>query len=272
MAIFMVESSGALEGKEAKLGVVNLHDIPYGEEIVEALRHVEHESEREYRYRVTELPCEGFKCNRTQVIQQGYFKGRFLNASNVAEEHLIRVREAWNPEQGSRYRLAYKTEVIPGDRTHRIEHGSKIMDAWFPGLWKLTEGNRIAKVRFYDENSAPDFDIHLDVFVDPPELTGLVIAEFEFKDEAASERFDPMQYPWLGEVLTKKKGWGNSSMATRGLPKSAYPSSLDGHPLRHLVVQAEEEYAKLRSVSTIADPIDLNAFHVPETSYQAKAI
>lgn len=192
-------------------------------ELIVQTLYTEKDTEIERRFLVRKYPDEGFAFNRIQVIRQGYFKGQFVDEEGVPVEKRLRVREAWHHQQGSRYRLNYKDAdpSRPDDKTKRMEHGGKLMDRWFPPLWNLVDDNHLTKVRFYDESN-PEFEIHLDVYVAPPELEGQAVVEFEFKSDAAARSFDPSRYPWLdGSEITNLKGWGNASLAIKGLPPNA---------------------------------------------------
>jgi CYTH domain-containing protein len=241
----MPERTPEIDGKKERiLQVVDLDRMgELGQNIIDSLS-FETESEIEHLFQVLASPDRStFTTTRTQVIHQGYFEGRFTDKSGNRLAKVIRMRDAWNNQQGSRYRANYKDRVNPGDRSRRMEYGGKIMDAWFPPMWKHTEGNRLTKVRFYDESRWQDFEIHLDVYVDPPESLGLVLVEFEFKTEEAKQNFNPADYPWLGRELTNEKGWGNSSLATKGLPVQAQISDLSTSPLRDWITFARGIHA-----------------------------
>ena len=189
-----------------------------GENIKQTLT-AEKEAEHEFRFLMHAAPGMN-SFSRMQVIRQGYFTGIFTDKDGNRLSRTIRVRDAWNHEQGSRYRVNYKDRIDKKGRARRMEHGGKIMDAWFPELWKYVGDNTVTKVRLYDELHGRGHDVHVDAYVDPPGLVDLAVAEFEFTTDDDANKFDRKNYPWLGRELTQKRGWGNSAIAVNGLPKS----------------------------------------------------
>ena len=95
----------------------------------------------------------------------------------------------------------------------RTEAESALEPRRFEELWPLTDGRRVVKTR-YLVPLADGLTAEVDVYEGA--LDGLVTAEVEFADEAASEAF---QAPgWLGTEVTGDKRYANRSLAVSGLP------------------------------------------------------
>ena len=83
----------------------------------------------------------------------------------------------------------------------------------FDALWPLTEGRRVAKMR-YLVPLEHGLTAEVDVYEGP--LKGLVTAEVEFADEAASAAFEAPA--WLGTEVTGDKRYANRALAVDGIP------------------------------------------------------
>jgi CYTH domain-containing protein len=86
----------------------------------------------------------------------------------------------------------------------------------FEGLWPLTAGRRVRKVRHYvplGEGLRAEIDVYGGA------LDGLRTAEIEFGSRAEADRFVPP--PWLGAELTGDERYANQALATEGLPRGA---------------------------------------------------
>ncbi|MDH3706791.1 MAG: CHAD domain-containing protein [Acidimicrobiia bacterium] len=77
----------------------------------------------------------------------------------------------------------------------------------FDALWDLTDGRRVIKTRYGLEEG--DLTIEVDVFGEV--LTGLVIAEVEFRDASTMESFEPPD--WFGAEVTDDPRYSNASLA-----------------------------------------------------------
>lgn len=110
-----------------------------------------------------------------------------------------------------RDRAGTATLTVKSGPAHvRVEEELEIEPARFEALWALTEGRRIAKTRHVLE--LPDGTVaEIDVYDD-----GLVVAEVEFPDEAASRAFSPPG--WLGEEVTGDRRYANQALAVDGPP------------------------------------------------------
>ncbi len=86
----------------------------------------------------------------------------------------------------------------------------------FEGLWPLTEGRRVTKVRH--EIPVEGGTAEVDVFEGA--LEGLVMVEVEFDADDAMAAFEPPD--WFGAEVTDHGGYTNASLACAGLP--------DDHP------------------------------------------
>ncbi len=115
----------------------------------------------------------------------------------------VRVRR-----RGKRLRLTVKQ----GSGQQRTEVEVELGGEQFDALWPLTEGRRIAKVRY----CVPTEPGEIEVDVYGGVLQGLITAEIEFGSEAGAASFEPPD--WIGEEVTGHPDYANSSLATRGLP------------------------------------------------------
>jgi CYTH domain-containing protein len=127
-------------------------------------------------------------------IRQGYLA--------IADDGVeVRVRE----------RAGTATLTIKSGPAHvRVEEEMEIGMARFESLWPLTEGRRIAKTR-HVLPLAEGVEAEIDVYDD-----GLLVAEIEFPDDAASEAFT--QPGWLGREVTGDGRYANQSLAVHGAP------------------------------------------------------
>jgi len=83
----------------------------------------------------------------------------------------------------------------------------------FERLWPLTAGRRVEKVRHLIPAEG-GLTIELDVY--SGDLTGLVVAEVEFPDEASADAFAPPA--WLGADVTDDERYKNHRLAVDGRP------------------------------------------------------
>jgi adenylate cyclase len=103
--------------------------------------------------------------------------------------------------------------VKRGSGRTRTEEEIDLEPEQFEALWPLTEGRRVAKMRYLVPNEAGDIEV--DVFED--ELAGIVTAEIEFDSEAASDAFEPAD--WLGAEVTGDDRYANETLAIHGPPE-----------------------------------------------------
>jgi adenylate cyclase len=82
----------------------------------------------------------------------------------------------------------------------------------FKSLWPATRGHRLEKVRYTLKWRGNK--IELDVY--QKELSGLVIAEVEFKSKKEAEAFSPPK--WFGQEVTDDKSYKNVNLALRKKP------------------------------------------------------
>lgn len=113
-------------------------------------------------------------------IQQGY-----LALGEDGRE--VRLRKA-----GHQYWLTVKAE---GALT-REEYETELTAQQFQKLWEATENRRLSKDRFRCRQA--DYWLDIDEYHQP--LQGLLVAEVEFRSEAAAHRFEPL--PWMGREIT----------------------------------------------------------------------
>jgi adenylate cyclase len=100
--------------------------------------------------------------------------------------------------------------VKSGPARVRVEEEMEISASRFATLWGLTEGRRVAKVRHLVE-LGDGVVAEVDVYED-----GLLVAEVEFADEAASDAFTPPD--WFGEEVTGDRRYANQALAVEGPP------------------------------------------------------
>jgi CYTH domain-containing protein len=80
-------------------------------------------------------------------------------------------------------------------------------------LWDLTAARRVEKARRRVE--AGGFLIEVDEY--RGELQGLLVAEVEFRDDAAAEGFEPPN--WFGREVTDDGAYANQRLACDGRPE-----------------------------------------------------
>ena len=103
--------------------------------------------------------------------------------------------------------------VKRGSGRTRTEEEIDLEPEQFEALWPLTEGRRVAKMRYLVPTETGDIEV--DVF--EAELAGMVTAEIEFDSEAASDAFEPAD--WLGAEVTGDDRYANETLAIHGLPE-----------------------------------------------------
>lgn len=151
--------------------------------------------EIERKFLVTAAP-DDLASAPAKDIRQGY----------VAIDDAVEVRIR---EKGGRHVLTIKG----GHGLARTEVELDVDAARFAELWPLTEGRRVEKRR---HELALDGGLVLELDVYAGALAGLMTAEVEFADEAASAAFIPPA--WLGPELTGDKRYANQTLATDGRP------------------------------------------------------
>jgi CYTH domain-containing protein len=103
--------------------------------------------------------------------------------------------------------------VKRGSGRTRTEEEIDLEPEQFEALWPLTEGRRVAKMRYLVPTETGDIEV--DVF--EGQLAGMVTAEIEFDSEAASDRFEPAE--WLGAEVTGDDRYANETLAIHGIPE-----------------------------------------------------
>ena len=152
--------------------------------------------ERERKWLVRRLPAG---LGDGTPIAQGY----------LAREGTVAVRVR---RKGARHLVTVKA----GAGASRTEVEWEVSASQAEALWPHTEGRRVEKVRH--ELEVPGGVAELDVFAGG--LAGLVLVEVEFASDEALAAFQPPD--WFGPEVTDHGGYGNSTLATRGVP--------DDHP------------------------------------------
>jgi adenylate cyclase len=161
------------------------------------------EIERKY---VLSAPPQGLEQHPSRRLEQGYLA---IDAAGAE----VRVRR-----KDDETLMTVKTGIglIRGEEEFAID------SALFDRLWRLTEGRRVVKTRYF----VPLSD-GLTAEVDDYEgdLAGLVTAEVEFPDVPTADAFAAPA--WLGEDVTGDKRYANQQLATDGIPLSE-PARSDG--------------------------------------------
>jgi CYTH domain-containing protein len=103
--------------------------------------------------------------------------------------------------------------VKRGSGRTRDEEEVEVSESQFEALWPLTEGRRLAKVRYLVPHDG--HTVEVDVF--EGDLGELAMGEVEFDSEAASDEFEPPD--WLGEEVTGDPRYANEALAVDGMPE-----------------------------------------------------
>lgn len=148
------------------------------------------EIERKFRVNLLSLPFDLNNYPAKQILQ-GY-----LAISESGNE--VRIRD-----KAGQYFLTCKSD---GALT-RSEAEIQISEQQFNELWPLTEGRRVEKLRYEIEYQG--LTVEIDVFAGS--LSGLVLAEIEFKSEQASQKFNPPL--WLQNEVTRDRRYKNKNLA-----------------------------------------------------------
>ena len=154
-------------------------------------------TEIERKFRLSEAP-EWLGDHDSVRIEQGYL------AIEVGDGAEVRLRR-----KGSETLLTVKR----GSGRIRDEEEIEVSAQQFEALWPLTEGRRLAKVRYLVPHDTSTIEV--DVF--EGDLGELVTGEVEFESEAASDEFEPPD--WLGEEVTGDLRFANETLAVDGLPE-----------------------------------------------------
>lgn len=150
--------------------------------------------EIERKFLVDELPRDVDWLDE-RALRQGYI------ALDGATE--VRVRD----DAGS-WRLTVKR----GGGRSRVEEDMEVDARRGEALWDLTEGRRVEKRRRRIAYGAAMVEV--DEY--EGDLRGLLVAEVEFDDEAASEGFAPPG--WFGAEVTDDDRYKNRALAVDGRP------------------------------------------------------
>ena len=94
----------------------------------------------------------------------------------------------------------------------RVEEELVLDSRQADALWELTSGRRLQKSR--REMRVEGVAVSVDEYAGA--LDGLIVAEVEFDDEAASTAFTPPA--WFGREVTDDAGYKNRSLSVHGLP------------------------------------------------------
>jgi adenylate cyclase len=159
---------------------------------VQVNHRMRHNREIERKFLVKQLP-EKLNRWRHYRIAQGY-----LAIERAGGRH-VRLRK-----KGNTASLTYKI----GRGTAREEREIKLSPKQFAAVWPATAGRRLRKVRY----EIPWNGLLIEIDIYQGELSGLVVAEVEFPNHLACQRFEPP--PWFGREVTGEKRYSNVRLAT----------------------------------------------------------
>ena len=147
--------------------------------------------EIERKFLIRQLPA-GLKRARSFAIAQGYL------ATEPDDRH-VRVRR-----KGRSASLTFK--LVRGST--REEREIKLSAKQFTALWPATAGRRLRKRRY----AIPWKNVIIEVDVYRGKNKGLIVAEVEFPNQAACQRFEPPN--WFGREVTGDRRYSNITLAT----------------------------------------------------------
>jgi adenylate cyclase len=150
--------------------------------------------EIERKFLVDELPRD-LDWHDERALRQGYVA--------LDGDTEVRVRD----DDGS-WRLTIKH----GGGRRRVEEDVEVDARRGEALWALTEGRRVEKRRRRIAYGSAMLEI--DEY--EGDLRGLLVAEVEFDDEAASDAFTPPD--WFGSEVTEDGRYKNRALAVDGRP------------------------------------------------------
>lgn len=145
--------------------------------------------EIERRFLITEPPTD-LAQYPARLVEQGYL---------ATGDTTVRIRR----DGETQFILTVKRGVFPDTEEREVA----LTADQFNSLWPLTTGRRISKTRH--EIPLGNSTIELDFFHGIHE--GLRIAEVEFPNLAACERFTPPD--WFGSEITGQRQYANATLA-----------------------------------------------------------
>jgi adenylate cyclase len=154
-------------------------------------------TEIERKFLITTLPENLIGALEPNHILQGYLA--------VHEDKTeVRIRQF-----GGQY---WQTIKSPGHLS-RLEFELLIEEQLFHDLWPLTKGRNLKKNRFNIPYHGKT--IELDIYLE--NLTGLIVAEVEFKSMEECESFLPPD--WFDREISGVREYKNFTLASEGLPQ-----------------------------------------------------
>jgi adenylate cyclase len=152
--------------------------------------------EIERKWLVDRLP-EGFESAPGEEIDQGY----------------LAIEEGETEVRLRRRAGLYSVTVKSAGGLVRGEYEAELVETQFVALWPATEGRRVEKTRHLLGADSGE-TIELDVF--RGSLAGLIVAEVEFGDVDAAQRFVAPE--WFGREVTEDRAYRNQRLAVDGRP------------------------------------------------------
>jgi len=139
------------------------------------------------------------------------------NPPDLSGAARIQIRQGYIAvsDQGPEVRLRRKGEkffqsVKTGEGLQRDEIEIELSEKQFRKLWPATRGRRLDKVRHTLKRHGRKIEV--DIY--RQRLSGLKVAEVEFKTPRQAQSFSPPD--WFGKEVTGDKAYKNANLASRG--------------------------------------------------------
>ena len=153
-----------------------------------------------------------------EIERKFLLRGVPLTMRFAAREPIRQGYVALDGDTEVRVRITPKRAVLTikaGRGAVRTEEEVVLDKRQADALWELTEGRRVQKTR--RRVRVGDAVVEVDEYGGA--LDGLVVAEVEFADEAASRDFEPPS--WFVREVTDDRRYSNRSLASDGIPADA---------------------------------------------------
>lgn len=157
------------------------------------------ETERKFLLSLDNLPAD--MASRSEITFE--FVQTYINYSPE-----MRVRKVNNREYCFTIKLPKDDQGLSREEIEFL-----ITEQEYNELLKKQVGTTIYKTRyqFYEEGTLITVDVY------SHDLTGLAVAEVEFKSVKQAEKYNPPQ--WFGKEVTSDKRYKNASLARDGMPQ-----------------------------------------------------
>jgi len=138
------------------------------------------------------------------------------NPPDLSSAARIQIRQGYIAvsDQGVEVRLRRKGEeffqtVKRGEGLQRDEIEIELSEKQFRKLWPTTRGRRLDKIRHTLKRDGQTIEV--DIY--RQKLSGLKVAEVEFKTRKQAQSFSPPK--WFGKEVTGDKAYKNANLAER---------------------------------------------------------